>query len=132
VTCSYLEIETDGSDGVVRIHVSGELDMRTAPQLNDALVPLRASGRPLLIDLSELRFLDRAGLVVLADAADAPGDRAVLAVTGCRANVRRVFELTGYEELMNVARLGASAERVAADAPPPPSDRDELRRSGTP
>ena len=56
----------DGPDGVV-LNVSGELDLVSEPQLNQALE--RLEGREATLDLSELAFMDSTGLRALLGAA---------------------------------------------------------------
>jgi anti-anti-sigma factor len=56
----------DGPDGVL-LKVSGELDLVSEPQLNQALDHLQ--GREATLDLSELAFMDSTGLRTLLGAA---------------------------------------------------------------
>jgi anti-anti-sigma factor len=67
--------------GYTVITVAGEIDIATAPQLGERLAVLAGSGRPVIADLDQVRFIDAAGLRVLAAAARhaAAGD-----VAGCR------------------------------------------------
>ena len=58
----------DGPDGVV-VRVSGELDIVSEPQLNQALE--QVAGRDATLDLSELAFMDSTGLRTLLGAARA-------------------------------------------------------------
>ena len=78
-----------GRDGVV-LHVSGELDLVTEPELEAALS--EAGGRPARIDLSELAFMDSTGLRALLSAArEYPG----LQISGpLQPPVQRLLELT--------------------------------------
>jgi anti-sigma B factor antagonist len=114
-TPGYLDIETKRSSGVVRIRLQGELDMLTAPLLTAALTPIRTPGRRhLVVDMTELQFMDRAGLAALLEAAGNGRRRWVLSVIGCPPNVRRVFELTGHEDLIAdspLVSLGPEAGR---------------------
>jgi anti-sigma B factor antagonist len=105
-----LDIRTDVCEERARIRLIGELDILTAPLLAATIRRLRAGGRLILmIDLTGLRFMDRSGLAVVS-AADQEAD-SMLAVTGCRANVRRVFELTGHEQLLDRGELVAETAR---------------------
>jgi anti-sigma B factor antagonist len=107
-----LDIRTDASDGHARIRLIGELDILTAPLLAAAITRLRAAGQCILVfDLTELRFMDRSGLAVVSAADQDADPRAMLAVTGCHANVRRIFELTGHEHLLDRAELVAETAR---------------------
>lgn len=103
----YLGIETERSRSVLRICLRGELDMLTAPLLAEVLERDRGSGgRHLVVDMTELQFMDRAGLAALLEGAgQATASRPVLSITGCPPSVRRVLELTGHEDLINDSPL---------------------------
>jgi anti-sigma B factor antagonist len=51
------------------VTVAGEVDIATVPRLRERLAALAASGRPLIVDLDRVTFIDAAGLGVLAGAA---------------------------------------------------------------
>lgn len=90
------------ADGRVRLAVAGEADMATAGQLDDALAGLLRE-RPALIeiDLTDLRFLDSMGILVLLRrhaAAEEQGCR--LVVGNPTSSVRRVLEITGVLALL--------------------------------
>ena len=76
---------------VVALH--GELDCQSAPELADALSQAATNGRPVVVDLSELRFIDSSGLHVLMSggSANGGGHRILVCPPG---NVARV-ELIG-------------------------------------
>ena len=93
--------------------VHGDVDMATAPALDDALADaIRDSDGVLVVDLSGVGFLDSSGLKVLLRARALLGreDRA-LAVVCPRNRVRRVFELSGVSELFTFC---ASREEALA------------------
>jgi anti-sigma B factor antagonist len=76
------------------VHVSGELDIATAPQLEQRLRESR--GRVAVLDLSALAFMDSSGVHAIVDAgirARQAGGR--LVVLRGRPNVDRLFTLTG-------------------------------------
>ncbi|HEX5741461.1 MAG TPA: STAS domain-containing protein [Pilimelia sp.] len=52
---------------VTVLHLSGELDLAVADALADAVAPLLPRDRPLLLDLTEVSFLDSAGVRMLDD-----------------------------------------------------------------
>jgi anti-anti-sigma factor len=52
-------------NGSVRLSLTGELDLGTAPVLEDRLTPLRATKSPVTLDLSRLDFIDSTGLHLL-------------------------------------------------------------------
>ena len=117
-----LAIETAGSDGVVSIRLNGELDMLTAPLLSDAIEELRIAGsRRFMVDMTDLSFMDLAGLSALSAGPGQHPDAPEIAVTGCRASVRRVFELTGREHLIRqTAASSATGPDDGDDSEAPP------------
>lgn len=85
------------------IAVAGELDLSTAPRLKWALEDVEADGeRHLVVDLSEVGFIDSTALGVLVGAQRAlhPGMR--LAVVCANETVRRIFELTGLDGVFEI------------------------------
>ena len=103
----YLGIETERTSSVLRVRLRGELDMLTAPLLAEVLERDRASGgRHIVVDMTELQFMDRAGVAALLEGAgQGTPSRPVLSIDGCSPNVRRVLELTGHEDLINDSPL---------------------------
>jgi anti-anti-sigma factor len=92
------EVVRDGER--VRVRAIGELDVGTVPALAAEVVQLRDAGtRHLIIDLSELSFLDSSGLRCILDCyAEASRDSHTLALIPGPPAVQRVFELTGTTE----------------------------------
>ena len=86
-----------GAAGVPVVTAPGELDITNAPHLEPALAEAAAEGHgSFVVDMSQTRFCDSAGLHVLLTAhkrARADGGGLVLAI-GSKA-VLRLFELTG-------------------------------------
>lgn len=58
-------IEVSGGHTWARIAVAGELDLVTAPELSRALNRERVAGRPALLDLSQVTFMDSTGLTAI-------------------------------------------------------------------
>ncbi len=94
-----------GDDGVVVASLSGEIDLSNAAEITDALlggVPNDALG--LVIDLSEVSYLDSAGVRMLAELDHRLGWRAqVLRVVAPDASrSRRVLEIAGLERVLSL------------------------------
>ena len=94
-----------GDDGVVVASLSGEIDLSNAAEITDALlggVPNDALG--LVIDLSEVSYLDSAGVRMLAELDHRLGWRAqVLRVVAPEASrSRRVLEIAGLERVLSL------------------------------
>jgi anti-sigma B factor antagonist len=87
--------------GAAVVHVSGELDLATAPRLKEALAELVAD--PVVVDLSECTFLDSAGMgVLLASARELRESGRSLRVATADPRILRVFEITAVDTLIAV------------------------------
>lgn len=107
-----LAIREHRRDGVTVLALSGELDMTSAPELQERIERLVAAGRHrLVIDLAELSFCDSAGLNAFVR-----GDRHCAAHGGwlrlarARGHVARVIELSGVYEVLAYRPNGDLAE----------------------
>jgi anti-anti-sigma factor len=76
---------------------AGELDIHTAPELTTALDRCTDQHRVVIVDVSDLTFVDSTGLKVLVGARNRAGDRFLLA--GTSPALERLLELTGTGEL---------------------------------
>lgn len=87
----------------VRVHVTGEIDIAAAPQLESALRDARKSARLVVLDLHEADFLDTAGVHAIVDESSrALHDGGRLVVVRAPAHVSRVFALTGMREAIEI------------------------------
>ncbi|MEV5735725.1 STAS domain-containing protein [Streptomyces sp. NPDC052292] len=85
-----------GPEGTLRLAVSGEIDMSNAGSLAEALA---ADTGPVVLDLTEVEYLDSAGLSVLF----AHADRLELVV---KPLLEPVLTVSGLIELVTVRGLG--------------------------
>ncbi len=97
-----MTLSVSGTDAVVRVTASGEIDSSTAPVLRDQLAALLdTAAQDSTVDLDAVTFLDSAGLCVLAAAhrrALAQGG-ALRVVASGRAGVRPL-QITGLWGLL--------------------------------
>ncbi|QCQ93733.1 anti-sigma factor antagonist [Rhodococcus sp. SGAir0479] len=101
---SALSLDVEVKEGVVLLHVGGEIDVVTAPEFQEA-VDRATSEHPdavLVADLSDVTFLASAGLAVLVRCSEERGeDRRFLVVAHGPTTVRPL-ELTGLTEALEV------------------------------
>ncbi len=83
------------------IHLAGELDLASAPDLLTAIFPLTTEPGDLRIDMSELSFMDSSGLQALLTTAQALRGRGEIHLVDAPRAVRRVFEITGTLDLFD-------------------------------
>jgi anti-sigma B factor antagonist len=102
-----LEVSQAEHHGTCSLVIRGELDIASAPQLEERLRSLLDAHQRIELDLSDVSFLDSSGLAVLIRAAEAAErDGASFAIAAVSGPAMRVLELSGM-----VARVHLSAER---------------------
>jgi anti-anti-sigma factor len=115
------EVERVDEVRCVRLALTGELDLLSAPAFDDALVAVEGEKWPLVIlDLSQLDFIDSSGLRLIARAhARAQQDgRRVVVVQG-NETIERVFELTHLDDAIEIVDdVEQARSRAGRDGPP--------------
>jgi anti-sigma B factor antagonist len=96
-----MELSSEERDGSILLSVSGEVDLATAGTLEEALDA--ASGSAVVVDLTEVPFMDSTGLNALVN-----GRRGILDAGGSIAlvvkpdsPVARLLEITGMGEVLS-------------------------------
>lgn len=84
------------------LRLSGEIDMATAPALEEALLTALAQGRPVTIDMRDVSFIDSSGLKTIVTAAAETAGSVPLTVKEPSPAVRRVLELFGTEQIPQI------------------------------
>ncbi|MDX1510169.1 MAG: STAS domain-containing protein [Nitriliruptorales bacterium] len=97
---SRFSVERRGNESRVELLVSGELDAHTAPQLEAHLQP-GDSSPAIVLDLTDVEFIDSSGLGVIVAAHNSP-DVGSLKVRGLSDRVRKVFEYAGLHEHLDI------------------------------
>jgi anti-sigma B factor antagonist len=99
-----MEVDRIEEGGRVRLRLTGELDLYTAPALDDALVEAEGESWPLLVlDLTELEFMDSSGLrlIVRSHARAEQSNRRLVVVNG-PTTVARVFSATDLDSKLHI------------------------------
>jgi len=99
-----MDVERIEEEGRLRLAVKGELDLYSAPALDDALVEAEGESWPLLVlDLSSLEFMDSSGLrlIVRSHARAEQSGRRVVVVNGT-GTVARVFAATDLDSKLHI------------------------------
>jgi anti-anti-sigma factor len=95
-----LTVEQAAENGGPVLHLTGELDPHTAPALQAALkTTLADEPSSLVLDLTELTFIDSSGLRVLIDAHKAIAELGgELVVRNPSSTAQRLLEITKLED----------------------------------
>jgi anti-anti-sigma factor len=95
------------ADGGLRVVAVGEIDLSNVAEFTEALVTASAGQRtPLTVDMSEVKYLDSAGINVLFDHAD-DVDRLHLIV---HPFLMRVLTISGLTEVATVEPAPAATD----------------------
>jgi anti-sigma B factor antagonist len=111
-----LTIEVRHEQGYAIVTAIGEIDISTVSWLRERLFELAASGRPLVVDLDRVSFIDSAGLAALVGAAKRTDVHSGSLYVACdRPKIRKLFRLTGLDRRIPLARtLDDALEALSA------------------
>ena len=98
---------TEGALEAAWVHVAGDLDIATSPQLVRTLREALSQARLVVLDLRELAFMDSAGVHAIVDASTRArqAGRQLVLLRG-PAHVDRLFALTGTSDAVDVGDVG--------------------------
>jgi len=98
------ELSTERHDGHVRLSLTGELDLDTAPALLTAVVKqLDTGATDVVVDLTHLSFIDSSGLGTLVGSwRRATNAGARLVVANPNEDVRSTLEITGLDQILPI------------------------------
>jgi anti-anti-sigma factor len=101
------EISVEDGGEISFVRVTGELDLANHRELAAELRHLADKGKPIVVDLTDCKFIDSSGIQALLAGNEHAKTFAVVAPEG---QVRQVFELAGLIEALSIHR---SAEEAA-------------------
>ena len=114
--CSW----TEGGLNAAWVHLTGELDVETTPQLEQTLSDPESQARLVVLDLRELAFMDSSGVHAIVNAS-----------ARARQRGRRLVVLRGPPEVDRVFRLtGNSGDVESGDVDPVEPAVEALLRLG--
>jgi anti-sigma B factor antagonist len=89
--------------GALVLTVAGELDVATAPQLRDRLnAAIDADRRQLVVDLSDVTFVDSLSLAAIVGAQNRLGGVGQLAIVAQHPYVLLIFEAGGLDSVLEL------------------------------
>ena len=98
-----MEVKFDKQDSNLTVVISGNIDTVTAPELDAKLQENIADVKDLVLDFAAVDYISSAGLRVVLMAnqqmEDVDGN---MTVKNVNEDVRDVFEMTGFDSLLNL------------------------------
>ena len=97
-----MEIKKTENGSVMTIALEGRLDTTTAPELQKEISSL-GNVSELILDFEKLAYISSAGLRVLMVAHKGMSDKDGLKIVNVNDDVKEVFEITGFDSILNIA-----------------------------
>lgn len=113
-----LQVSARAGRSCTVVRVNGELDMETRPQLQDFLHDVVDSGaRQVVLDMSEVPFVDSSGLGVLVDVLKLLRDKGGrLSLAAVQSTVRTVLAQSAVDQVLDLYDTVADAEETMPPA----------------
>jgi anti-sigma B factor antagonist len=110
-----LSLSTEDVDGARIVSVRGEVDVYSAPTLRKALQDSMDDEHPsLLVDLSDIAFIDSTGLGVLVAGQNKSSELGGKVDIVCnQERVLKLFRITGLDEVFGIFPTRAAARSAA-------------------
>ena len=99
---TFRAVEESVDEQTQLVAIYGDVDLKTARSFRAALDEAAQDGKErLIVDMSEVPFMDSSGLAALIGAQKALRDRTQVIVV-CPENLRRIFEVTRLDTIVSV------------------------------
>ena len=110
-----LSVERHSGDDVPVVRVAGEVDVHSAPQLRDRLTAeLESVPDAVVVDLTQVAFLDSTGLGALVAVRTAAGERGIALPVVCTSErILKLFTITGLDGVFDIHTDVGSAAAAA-------------------
>lgn len=111
-----LRIESSTNDGTAVLALRGEVDVYTAPKLKSSLIDLVDEGTyEIIVDLSEVDFIDSSGLGVLVGGLKRVKAReGSISLVCSQENILKIFRITGLNKVFPIyATLDEATKETA-------------------
>ena len=95
-----MELDQQDIDGVAVLRLAGDVDVSQSLAVRDAVGAAVEAGRPVVVDLSDVRFIDSSGIGILVTAHRRAPE--AFAVAGAVEAVRRALELTRTDRILRL------------------------------
>ena len=97
-----LNIEKKQEQETLNIALEGRLDTTTAPDLENVMKESLDGVEKLVLDFENLEYISSAGLRVVLGARKAMGDSGSFSVRNLCSDVREIFDITGFSDIITI------------------------------
>lgn len=113
-----MEVTHHTVEDVIVVTLSGEIDGKTAPAVQQQIVPLIPEDGKIMLDMSAVGYMSSAGLrMLLLLYRHAQGQDSKIALVGLDETIRDTMDATGFLDFFVVAdSIEAGAEVLGAES----------------
>ena len=97
-----MEIKKINNAGTLNVAIIGRVDTTTSPALESELKAEFDSIDALILDFADVEYISSAGLRVLLSAHKAMSKKGGVKLTNVSKDVMEIFEVTGFNDFMNI------------------------------
>ncbi len=109
-----MEITTRTEGPYTVIALAGEVDLHYSPQLREQLLASLGDQRNVLVDLSQVSYIDSSGVASLVEGFQlAKNDRLRFGLVGVSTSALQVLQLARLDKVFTIH--DSAADRIAAD-----------------
>jgi len=92
-----MEVRVRAERKVMVVELAGELDGKTAPEVQEKVLPLIEPGAKVLLDMSEVPYMSSAGLrMLLSLYRQVTGKKGTVVLHGVADGIRDTMSVTGF------------------------------------
>lgn len=98
-----MEISSRTEDPFEVIALAGEVDLKSSPELREELLSRLKKGRDVLIDLSQVTYIDSSGIASLVEGYQvAKGQKQRFGLVGVSESARQVLQLARLDRVFDI------------------------------
>jgi anti-sigma B factor antagonist len=98
-----MSIRVVEDNGAITLYLDGEVDLETSPSLRRELLAQLQHGKPVLVDLAEVSYMDSSGVACLVEAFQRARDRKLeFALVRVSAPVLKVLQLARLDRVFSI------------------------------
>ncbi|HPG40627.1 MAG TPA: STAS domain-containing protein [bacterium] len=99
-----LEINVEESNGIVFLHIKGEVDLYSSPDVRKKIFEIVKHKAPvILVNLEQVKYMDSSGVATLIEGLQQSNKyNGRFALYGLQNNVKEVFELTRLDKIFAI------------------------------
>lgn len=97
-----MEIKVNKSDKILELIIKGDINSLTAGSFESTVRENIDGVEHLVLDFKDAPYISSAGLRVILAAKKSMGDSSIIDVINANPEVKEIFNITGFDEMINI------------------------------